>query len=136
METEASQPIIIAFDGECLMCSRTIRWVADRDAENRIRFTRLQDPTGAEMITQSGEAPLDSMLVRQNDQTLARSSAVLAVLETIGGFWKIPATLGKWIPRPVRDKLYDYVASHRYQWFGKGDACALPSEALRKRLLP
>lgn len=130
------QAIIIAFDGECLMCSRTIHWVAERDCADRIRFTRLQDPIGREMIAQAGVAPLDSMLVRRDGQLLARSAAVLAVLDGIGGVSKIPATLGRCIPRPWRDALYDFIAKRRYRWFGKGDACALPSEALKRRLLP
>ena len=109
METEPSQPIIIAFDGDCLMCSRTIRWVAERDTSDQIRFTRLQDSIGQEMIGQAGTAPLDSMLVRKNGRIFARSSGVLAILETLGGFWKIPATLGNWIPRPMRAGLYDYI---------------------------
>jgi len=136
MEEHLPQSLIIAFDGECLMCSRTIRWVAERDHAERIRFTRLQDSTGQEMITQSGETPLDSMLVRREGQISARSTAVLAVLEALGGIWKIPAFLGSLIPRCLRDRLYDFVASHRYQWFGKGDACSMPSEALLRRLLP
>lgn len=134
--SEISKKIIIAFDGDCLMCSRSTRWIADRDRADRIRFTRLQDPIGQQMIAASGTPDLDSMLVRENDRVLSRSTAVLAVLSTLGGLWKIPAAIGKVIPRPVRDGLYDFIARHRYQWFGKGAACAMPSEALRQRLLP
>ena len=136
MEPQAPQAIIIAFDGECLMCSRTTRWIAERDAADRVRFTRLQDALGQEMIRLSGIAELDSVLVRENEHVHARSAAVLAILSALGGFWKMLAVLGKLIPRPLRDALYDFIASHRYQWFGKGDACAMPSEALKRRLLP
>lgn len=27
------------------------------------------------------------------------------------------------IPAPLRDAVYDYVAKHRYEWFGKEDKC-------------
>lgn len=136
MNPDRTEPIIIAFDGDCLMCSRTIRWLAERDSADRIRFTRLQDPTGAEMVAQSGGKPLDSMLVRRHGEILARSAAVLAVLNTLGGSWRIPEFLGKAVPLFLRDALYNFIADHRYQWFGKGDACALPSEALQRRLIP
>ncbi|MGB6219758.1 thiol-disulfide oxidoreductase DCC family protein [Haloferula sp.] len=136
MDSDAADPIVIAFDGECLMCSRTIRWLANRDSADRIRFTRLQDPTGAEMAAQSGGKPLDSMLVRRNGEILARSTAVLVVLETLGGRWRIPVFLGKAVPLFLRDAVYNFIADHRYHWFGKGDACALPSEALHRRLIP
>ena len=39
-------------------------------------------------------------------------------------------------PRSVlRDRLYDFIASHRYQWFGKTDACSLPDEGVRRRMI-
>jgi predicted DCC family thiol-disulfide oxidoreductase YuxK len=133
---KSHQPITIAFDGDCLMCSRSIRWVAERDAADQVRFTRLQDEMGQKMAAASGGAPLDSMLVRSGDQVLDRSTGVLAVMKTLGFPWSVAAGLGKLIPRTLRDRLYNYIADHRYQWFGKGDACSMPSEALRRRLLP
>lgn len=132
----STKQIIIAFDGDCLMCSRSIRWIADRDRADCIRFTRLQDPIGQQMIAESGSEPLDSMLVLRNGEILSRSSAVIAILETLGGFWKVPAFMGKMIPRPLRDTFYKFIAAHRYQWFGKNETCSIPSEALRHRLLP
>ncbi|MFC7337548.1 thiol-disulfide oxidoreductase DCC family protein [Haloferula chungangensis] len=130
-----TKQIIIAFDGDCLMCSRAIRWVADRDHADLIRFTRLQDPIGQQMIAESGSKPLDSMLVLNDGEVLSGSSAVIVILETLGGFLKVPAILGKMVPRPLRDALYKFIAVHRYQWFGKNESCSIPSDALRKRLL-
>jgi len=31
------------------------------------------------------------------------------------------------VPRPIRDAVYDWVARHRYGWFGKHDTCRLPT---------
>jgi predicted DCC family thiol-disulfide oxidoreductase YuxK len=31
------------------------------------------------------------------------------------------------IPRPIRDAIYDLIASNRYRWFGRRDACILPN---------
>jgi hypothetical protein len=31
------------------------------------------------------------------------------------------------IPRVIRDAFYDLVARNRYRWFGRRDACMLPS---------
>lgn len=129
-------PLIIAFDGQCLMCSRTTRFVAERDRHERIRFTRLQDSLGEQMSAAAGTDLLDSMLVKQGERILDRSDGVIAILQALGGAWKMPAFFGRLIPRSLRDKLYDYIAGHRYEWFGKGDACSLPGEAVSRRLLP
>src|SRR5262249_30940097 len=31
------------------------------------------------------------------------------------------------IPRPIRDAIYDLIARNRYRWFGRRDACMLPN---------
>lgn len=32
------------------------------------------------------------------------------------------------LPAPLRDAAYDYVAKHRYNWFGKEDECIVMQE--------
>ena len=32
------------------------------------------------------------------------------------------------VPTPLRDAVYDYVAKHRYGWFGKADECLVLKE--------
>jgi predicted DCC family thiol-disulfide oxidoreductase YuxK len=39
------------------------------------------------------------------------------------------------VPRPLRDWVYDIVARNRYAWFGKRDACMVPTPDLRARFL-
>lgn len=134
---------IIAFDGECLMCSRVIRFLAEEDRADRLRFTPLESPRGREMQrsaglqtgTAEGPFPPDSMLVDAGEDILAKSGGVLRILEALGGHWRAFAWLGHLIPRPIRDAAYDFIAARRHRWFGKGDACALPSEAMTRRLV-
>ncbi len=63
-----------------------------------------------------------------------RSSAVLALARYLRapyswiGIFKI-------LPRAWRDSLYNYIASHRYAWFGKTDACRVPTPELRARFI-
>jgi predicted DCC family thiol-disulfide oxidoreductase YuxK len=117
-------PILIRFDGLCLMCSRTIRFLATRDRADLIRFQPLPE----------NNTP-DSMLVETGDRTLDRSNAVLAILHALGGHWRVMAFCGTLIPRFLRDRLYDFIASHRYQWFGKADSCSLPDEDVKRRMI-
>jgi predicted DCC family thiol-disulfide oxidoreductase YuxK len=39
------------------------------------------------------------------------------------------------VPRPLRDLVYDWVARHRYAWFGKRESCMVPTPELRARFL-
>ena len=128
-------PIVIAFDGECLMCSRGIRWLAEHDRHDRLRFVRLQSPRGRELEARAGTHTLSTALVDADGRVHARSDAVLRVFRALGGPFRVLAGIGRVIPRRIRDGAYDFIAARRHRWFGRGDACALPSDALRRRLL-
>ena len=39
------------------------------------------------------------------------------------------------IPAPLRDFIYDYVAKRRYKWFGRAESCILPSEEILTRFI-
>jgi predicted DCC family thiol-disulfide oxidoreductase YuxK len=127
--------IIVAFDGDCLMCSRSIRFLAEHDPEKRLRFVKLQSPLGQSMEERAGTGTLNTALVKADGEVLSRSNAILRVLRELGGGWRLLSLLGRCIPRPLRDWAYDFIAARRHRWFGKGDACAMPSEALRERLI-
>jgi predicted DCC family thiol-disulfide oxidoreductase YuxK len=39
----------------------------------------------------------------------------------------------KFIPRPLRDLAYTFVAANRYRFFGKKDACLIPRPEWKDR---
>jgi predicted DCC family thiol-disulfide oxidoreductase YuxK len=39
------------------------------------------------------------------------------------------------IPKIFRDSIYDLFAKNRYKWFGKKDACMIPTPELKARFL-
>jgi predicted DCC family thiol-disulfide oxidoreductase YuxK len=39
------------------------------------------------------------------------------------------------VPRVLRDGVYDFVARHRYRWFGRTASCEVPGPEVRGRLL-
>jgi len=129
------EPLVIAFDGDCLMCSRTIRWLAARDPGERLRFTPLQGERGAAIRERFGGEPPDSMLVESGEEVHARSDAALAIASALPQPWRALGAAARVVPRPLRDSVYDFIAARRHRWFGRGDACALPGPELEKRLL-
>ncbi len=129
------EPLVLAFDGECLMCSRSVRFLAERDRHKRLRFVPLQSPLGREMEQEAGSAALSTILVKDGGRILIRSEGALKALEALGGGWALLARIARIAPRPLRDRIYGFIAARRIAWFGKADACALPSEAVRERLI-
>jgi predicted DCC family thiol-disulfide oxidoreductase YuxK len=128
-------PLKVAFDGECLLCNRTVHFLADEDAANTIRFLKLQSPLGQDMMRRAGETSLDSMLLEADGKLRSRSDGALRIMEALGGHWRAFAWLGRLVPLPLRNAVYNFIAAHRLKWFGKTDACSLPSDAVRSRLI-
>lgn len=129
------ETITVAYDGECMFCSRSIRFLAEHDRHRRLRFVPLQSPLGHEIEAQAGSAKLSSVVIRQGDGAYTRSEGALRIMRALGGVWALLAKLGRLVPRALRDTVYDFIAARRYQWFGKADVCSLPSPALRERLV-
>lgn len=127
--------IVVAFDGECLMCSRSIRYLAEHDPRRRFRFVTLQSPLGRAMEARAGSQALSTAVVGEAGQVHVKSAAVLCIWRALGGKFRVAARIARVIPLAWRDRAYDFIANRRHRWFGKGDACALPSPALRERLL-
>ncbi|HSP63255.1 MAG TPA: DCC1-like thiol-disulfide oxidoreductase family protein [Pyrinomonadaceae bacterium] len=131
MPESTSNPIVL-YDGVCGLCNRAVQFLLKRDRHDRLRFATLQSDFAATLLRRHGldHQDLDTVYVvlnhgEANESLLAKSDAFLLFTKVIGGVWKI-ARLGKIIPRPIRNRLYDFVARHRYQVFGKYEACMLP----------
>jgi predicted DCC family thiol-disulfide oxidoreductase YuxK len=128
---------VILFDGVCNLCNAGVRFVIERDPAKRFRFAALQSDAAATILRQvqrGGELP-DSVVLVENDRLYVRSTAALRVARRLRFPWSLA-----WgfivVPRPLRDWVYDVVARKRYGWFGKRDACMVPTPELRERFLP
>jgi predicted DCC family thiol-disulfide oxidoreductase YuxK len=126
-----SNPIVL-YDGVCGLCNRAVQFLLKRDRHDRLRFASLQSDFAATLLKRHGvdHQDLDTVYVvlnqgEANEALLAKSDAFLLFTKEIGGVWSI-TRFGKIIPRPIRNWLYDFIARHRYQVFGKYDACMLP----------
>ena len=69
-----------------------------------------------------------------DERVLTRSTAIIHVIQSLGGIWTV-AGVGKIIPRPIRDMLYELVARNRYRVFGKYETCMLPESRHRAKFL-
>ncbi len=119
-----------------------MRWLVDADRGARLRFAPLQGETAREVLHRHPEATEDlSTVVYVRDfsgpgeTVYFRSDAAAAILRDLGGRYRVLA-LFRLLPRVARDAAYDWIAAHRYRWFGKLDACRLPEKGSAHRFLP
>ena len=124
------------FDGVCNLCNRFVQFVIVRDPGARFRFAALESPAAQRLLGshETADALPDSILLVENGRVLTRSSAALRILRGLRFPWPLAFAFIV-VPRPLRDWLYDLVARHRYRWFGRSDACMIPSPELRARFV-
>jgi len=73
------------------------------------------------------------MLV-ENDKLYTRSSGALRMLKYIGNGWQLLYGFII-VPKFIRDGVYNFIAKNRYKWFGKKDACWIPTPELKGKFL-
>jgi len=135
---------LVLYDGVCGLCNRTVQFLLRHDRHARLCFAPLQGETAARLLPALClAADLQTLIFVRGAGTPGvradvRSSGVLEILRVVGGVWGWLGAL-RLVPRSLRDAVYDWVARHRYSWFGRLDAaaaCRLPSGGSRARFLP
>ncbi len=129
-------PPVVFFDGECGLCTRSVRWLLKRDRRRVLRFAPLQGEVAARTLQALPSDPTQwSIVLWDTDATYHESDAALHAVAAVGGVWRLAGWL-LFVPRVMRDGVYRVVARNRVRWFGRVDSCAPLSAEERDRLLP
>lgn len=118
---------VLLFDGACVLCARSVRFVLARERRSVIRFVAAQTPAGQAMLDHFG-LPLtdwDSVVFVEGGRPRFKSDAFFAVVRHLRQPWPLLRVF-RVLPNGVRDWVYDRVARNRYDWFGKREACFVP----------
>lgn len=136
VSTEYGPGPILLFDGVCNLCNGFVQFVVPRDPAGRVRFASLQSDEGRHIMELAGVDPdqRESVVLVEAGEVYTKSDAVLRLARHLDGPWSL-APLATVVPRFVRDRVYDTVATNRYDWFGKKDQCMLPSGDIASRFI-
>lgn len=132
----ATVPIerIIFFDGVCNLCSASVRFVIRRDKKKKFHFASLQSEFAQKKLAGMSGNEIKTIVLLKNGEASFRSDAALEISRELIGLWPALYML-KIVPRFIRDGLYDFISRNRYRWFGKREACWIPSEEWRTRFV-
>lgn len=127
---------IVLFDGVCNFCNATVNFVIEHDSAGYFKFAPLQSEIGEELMAKHGIATgdTDSVIVIENDRAYTHSSAALRIARQLDGRWSWAYAFVV-IPKPIRDLAYRVFAKYRYRWFGRQDACMMPTPEIKTRFL-
>jgi predicted DCC family thiol-disulfide oxidoreductase YuxK len=127
---------LVLFDGVCNLCNKAVDFIIRRDKNDYFKVGALQDPVVKDILkTYSiNENYLDSLVLIQGDRIFYKSDAALKIAQKLGRGWQI-FYIGIILPIDLRDKIYDWIGSNRYIWFGKKETCRLPSPEEKKKFI-
>ncbi|WP_405224337.1 thiol-disulfide oxidoreductase DCC family protein [Dokdonia sp. Asnod1-B02] len=127
---------IILFDGVCNLCNGAITFIIQRDKNDVFRYAPLQSEVGKN-LAKKHEIDLDkvdSIILVTDQSAVAKSTAALRIAKQLSGGWPL-LTVFLILPRFLRNAVYDFIARNRYKWFGKKDACMIPTPELKSKFL-
>lgn len=142
-------PPIVLFDGICNLCNGTIDFILDHESNDLLRFASLQSDAARALLIDvvgernavellagvaEGQRGPGSMLFVEDGVVHVRSTAALRIARHLRAPWRWLFALSV-IPAFVRDGVYRFIAERRYRWFGKREACRVPTPELRARFL-
>ncbi len=143
-----AQPrFLVLYDGVCGLCDKTVQFLLKIDRRGVLVFAPLQGPTAAavlsgrpELLEGGPDGSFRSIVVvfdagTPDKRVYLRSEGVLRIFQVLGGGWTAVSWL-RVVPLFIRDAVYEWVARNRYRWFGRFDACKLPSPESQARFLP
>lgn len=127
---------ILLFDGVCNLCNGTIAFVIRHDPAGRFRFAPLQSAVGKALLAYADVDvdPMESFVLIDGDDVYVKSEATLRTAKDLTLPWSL-AGVFLYVPRIVRNAVYDIVANYRYQVFGRQDRCMVPDEDVSDRFL-
>ena len=134
---DPSAPPIWLFDGFCVLCSGSVRFMLRHEREPRLRFVAVQSPLGRQLAARHGvdaDNP-ETFLFLHKGQALAKSQGVVASLRLLRAPWSLLRFPLLLLPRALADLAYQLVAKNRYRLMGRRSTCFLPSPPQRSRFV-
>lgn len=133
---ETSFDNVIVFDGACNFCASSVQFILRHDREGVFKYASAQSEIGRKLYLDSGLDPdsAHTMLLVTPGGSFRKSDAAIEIARRFGGMWTLMNAL-RFIPRPLRDWVYNRIAANRYRLFGRRETCFVPSDKTRERFL-
>ncbi|MGS2739585.1 thiol-disulfide oxidoreductase DCC family protein [Sinomicrobium sp. M5D2P17] len=138
MNTLEKNKKIILFDGVCNLCNSSVQFVIKRDKKDVFRFASLQSEAGQKLLAERGIDPVKTdsiVLIEPGVAYYTKSQAAIDIASELGGGWPFLRIFEYILPVSLRDRMYDFIASNRYKWYGKKDQCMIPTPELKAKFL-
>jgi predicted DCC family thiol-disulfide oxidoreductase YuxK len=129
---------VVIYDGVCHLCDHTVKFIIQRDLRDEFRFCALQSRAAEPFFAEFGltrDDALKSIIFIEGESVYQRSDAAIRIAERLPfPWWTMRVFL--YVPRFLRDAIYNVVGTNRYTIFGRSDdGCLAPSASNLRRFL-
>ncbi len=130
-----TRPLLV-FDGVCVLCSRSMHFIARNDVDGSIQFTAAQSSLGRALFAHFDldADTFETVLWLEHGRALGKRDAIAGIGRHLRRPWRIASMVG-WLPRRVADAAYDRLAGSRYRLFGRTDICMRPDPSWAGRVI-
>ena len=128
---------ILLFDGVCNLCETSVQFIIKQDKKDVFRFVAIQSEVGQKIIKHIGidTSKIDSIILYEPGLSYSyKAEAALLIAKNLSGIYSLLGYFN-FIPNNIKNMVYDYIAKNRYEWYGKKDACMIPTPELKAKFL-
>lgn len=128
--------LIVLYDSRCPFCVGWVKFLLDRDGYDRLSFAGLDSSWVHDFLEQRGlpHPGMKSLAVWDGERLRRESDAVLRITAALPGVWSLIRHLDR-LPANLRDRVYRFIADHRYRIFGRYERCWVPKASDRRKFL-
>lgn len=128
---------IILFDGVCNLCDASVQFIIKNDKNDVFRFVAIQSELGQKLIKYLGvdTSKTDSIILYEPGIAYYfKAEAALRIAKELRSWHSILYIFIN-IPNFIKNGVYDFIAKNRYKWYGKKEACMIPTPELKSKFL-
>jgi len=128
---------IILFDGVCNLCDASVQFIIKNDKNDVFRFVAIQSALGQQIIKHLGidTSKTDSIILYEPGIAYYfKAEAALRIAKELKS-WHSILYIFIHIPNFIKNGVYDFIAKNRYKWYGKKEACMIPTPELKAKFL-
>lgn len=118
---------VILYDGYCPTCNFSVKLASQ--FTDRYYYSPIQSEFSQEFIKKKKLENVDSIILKKGDDYMIKSNAVLEIAKHCKSPIKYFYFL-RYIPKSLRDYIYDVIAKNRFKLTGKYKTCQIPKGLL------
>ena len=127
---------LILYDAQCKLCNAWCHFILRYDKSYVFTLISMQSDKGQNSLRQNNYSTehFETMLYVENNVIYEKSTAFIKIIKHFPYPIKT-LFLVKYIPKLIRDFVYNQIAQNRYKIFGKCSVCTLSKEEHDKRFI-